>query len=43
MDKVRQAKEQGNKAFGQRCFNDAITCYEEALMQTKFLKSDMER
>ena len=43
MDKIKAAKEQGNAAFKQKNFKDAITCYEEALMQTKFRKSDMAK
>ena len=41
MEKIKAAKDQGNASFKQRYYNDAITFYEEALMQTKFRKSDM--
>ena len=41
MERIKVAKEQGNAAFRQAKFGDAITCYEEALVQTKFRKSDI--
>ena len=40
MHAIKRAKEQGNAAFRKVAYQDAITCYEEALMQTKFRKSD---
>ena len=43
MDKIKAVKDQGNASFKQRYYNDAITFYEEALMQTKFRKSDMAK
>ena len=41
MDKIKAAKEHGNAAFKRGSYNDAITFYEEALMQCKFRKNDV--
>lgn len=43
MEKINLAKQQGNTAFRNGSYRDAITCYEEALMQTKFRKSDLAK
>ena len=43
MEKIRQVKDKGNGAFKSAYFQDAITFYEEALMQTKFRKSDIAK
>ena len=43
MEKIRAVKEQGNVAFRGKNISDAITCYEECLMLTKFRKSDIEK
>ena len=43
MEVIKQAKERGNTAFRTASYQDAITFYEEALMQTKFRKSDIAK
>ena len=43
MEKIKAVKEQGNVAFRGKNISDAITCYEECLMLTKFRKSDIEK
>lgn len=43
MEKILKVKEQGNKAFKAQKFADAITCYEEALVQVKFRKQDIAK
>ena len=43
MDGIKVAKERGNSNFKAKYYNDAITCYEEALVQTKFRKSDIAK
>ena len=43
MEKINLAKTQGNTAFRNGSYADAITCYEESLMQAKFRKSDIAK
>ena len=43
MEAIKRVKERGNAAFRALSYKDAITFYEEALMQTKFRKSDITK
>ena len=43
MEKIMKLKEQGNAAFKASKYSDAITFYEEALIQVKFRKDDIEK
>ena len=43
MEKILKIKEQGNTAFKAQKFSNAITFYEEALVQVKWRKQDIAK